>query len=108
VSSSEKLFIGGNLNGHIDTTKRGFKRVYKGFGYDEQNQVGEEILNFVVAHDLMVANTFFRNKISHLITFNNSKHSSKIDFVLTRREERPYCIDYIWRVCRHTTQAFGG
>jgi hypothetical protein len=62
VSSSEKLFIGVDLNGHVGTVRGGFKRVYGGFGYDEQNQEGENILNFVIAYDLMVANTFFRKK----------------------------------------------
>jgi hypothetical protein len=30
---------------------------------------------------------------SHLITFNSDQHSSQIDFILTRREERPNCMD---------------
>jgi hypothetical protein len=50
-------------------------------------------LNFVVAYELMAANTFFRKKKSHLITFNSGQHSSQIDFVLTRRVERPNCVD---------------
>jgi hypothetical protein len=41
----------------------------------------------------MVANTFFRKKKSHLITFSSGQHSSQVDFVLTRREERPNCMD---------------
>jgi hypothetical protein len=43
----------------------------------------------------MVANTFFRKKIkSHLITFNSGQRSNHIDFVLTRREERPNYMNY--------------
>jgi hypothetical protein len=41
----------------------------------------------------MVANTFFKKKKSHLITFSSGQHSSQIDFVLTRREEKPNCMD---------------
>jgi hypothetical protein len=93
VSSSEKLFIGGDLNGHVGTVRWGFERVHGGFGYSEQNQEGEDILNFAIAYDLMVANVFFRKKKSHLITFSSGQHSSQIDFVLTRREERPNCMD---------------
>jgi hypothetical protein len=37
VSSSEKLFIGGDLNSHVGTTKKGFERVHRGFGYSDQN-----------------------------------------------------------------------
>jgi hypothetical protein len=76
VSSSEKIFIGGDLNGHVGTAISEFERVYGGFGYGQQNQEGEDIL-----------------KNSHLITFNSGKYSSQIDFVLTRREERPNCMN---------------
>jgi hypothetical protein len=76
VPSSEKLFIGGDLNGHVGTVRGGFERVYGGFGYGEQNQEGEDILNFAITYDLMVANTFFRKKKSYLITFSSGQHSS--------------------------------
>jgi hypothetical protein len=79
VSSSEKLFIGSNLNGHVGTVRGGFERVHRGFGYGEENQEGEDILNFTIPYDLMVANTFFRKKKSHLITFSSGQHSSQID-----------------------------
>jgi hypothetical protein len=62
VSRSEKLFIGGDLKYHVGTARWGFERVHRGFGYDEQNQKGKEILNFAITYDLMIANTFFRKK----------------------------------------------
>jgi hypothetical protein len=93
VPSSKKFFIGGDLNGYVGTVRGGFERVHGGFGYGEQNQEGEDILNFAIAYDLMVENTFFRKKKSHLITFSSGQHSSQIDFVLTRREEKPNCMD---------------
>jgi hypothetical protein len=64
--SSEKLFIGGDLNGHIGTIRGGFERVHVSFGYDEQNQEREYILNLAIVYDLMVANTFFRKKKNHI------------------------------------------
>ena len=89
VPSSEKLFIGGDLNGHVGTTSAGFEVVYGGFGYQE----GEEVLDFAVAFDLMIANTFFRKIESHLVTFSSGQHSSQIDFVLTRRKDKRACLD---------------
>jgi hypothetical protein len=62
VPSGEKLFIGGDLNDHVNTTRRRFERVHGDFRYDKQNQEGEKILNFIVVYDLMVANIFFRKK----------------------------------------------
>ena len=71
VPSSEKLFIGEDLNGHVGTTSVGFEAVHGGFGYGSRNQEGEEVLDFAVAFDLMIANTFFRKKESHLVTFSS-------------------------------------
>ena len=46
VPSSEKLFIGGDFNGHVGTTSVGFEEVHGGFGYGSRNQEGEEVLDF--------------------------------------------------------------
>ena len=63
VPSSEKLFIGGDLNGHIGSTSAGFEVVYGGFGYVSRNQEGEEILAFATTFDLMITNTLFRKRV---------------------------------------------
>jgi hypothetical protein len=49
VPISEKLFIGGDLNGHASSTRVGFDVVHGGFGYGSRNQEGEGILNFALA-----------------------------------------------------------
>ena len=93
IPSSEKLFIGGDLNGHVGTTSAGFEAVHGGFGYGSRNQEGEEVLDFAVAFDLMIANTFFRKRESHLVTFSSGQHCSQIDFVLARRKDKRACLD---------------
>jgi exonuclease III len=64
VPVSKKLFIGGDLNGHVGSSRVGFDGVHGGFGYGSRNQEGEGILNFVLAYDLFVANTLFRKSLS--------------------------------------------
>jgi hypothetical protein len=64
-----------------------------GFGYGSRNQEGEGILNFTLAYDLIVANTLFRKRVSHLVIFSSGQHCSQIDFILTRREDRHACLD---------------
>jgi hypothetical protein len=93
VPVSEKLFIGGDLNGHVDSTRVGFNGVHEGFGYGSRNQEGEGILNFALAYDLIITNTLFRKRVSHLVTFSSGQHCSQIDFILTRRENRHTCLD---------------
>jgi exonuclease III len=40
VSISEKLFIGGDLNGHVGATNVGYERVHGGFEYGSRNKGG--------------------------------------------------------------------
>jgi hypothetical protein len=54
----------GDLNGHVGSTRVCFEGVHGGFGYGSRNQEEEGILNFVLAYDLIVANTLFRKRVS--------------------------------------------
>jgi hypothetical protein len=92
IPISEKLFIGGDLNEHVDSTRVGFDGVHGGFEYGSRNQEGEGVLNFALAYDLIVVNTLFRKRVFHLVTFSSDQHCSQIDFILTRREDRPACL----------------
>ena len=83
VSTSEKLFIG-DLNGHVGATNVGLERVHGGFGYGSRSQEGEDVLNFALAYDLLIANIAFKKRESHLVTFRSGQHSSQIDFILAR------------------------
>jgi hypothetical protein len=93
VTISEKLFIVGDLNGHVGSTRVGFDGVHVGFRYGSRNQEGKGILNFALAYDLFVTNTLFRKRASHLVTFSSGQHCSQIDFILVRRDDRHACLD---------------
>jgi hypothetical protein len=73
VPISEKLFIR-DLNGHVGSTRVGFDGFHGGFGCGSRNQEWEGILNFALAYDLFVANTLFRKRVSHLVTFSSGQH----------------------------------
>ena len=51
------------------------------------------MLNFALAYDLLIANTVFKKRESHLVTFRSGQYSSQIDFILARREIRRDCLD---------------
>ena len=59
-----------------------------GFGFGSRNQEGKDVLDFATAFDLMIANTFFRKRESHLVTYRSEHSSSQIDFVFTRRGDK--------------------
>jgi hypothetical protein len=94
VPICKKLFIGGDLNVHVDYTRVDFDVIHGDFGYGCRNQEGEDILNFALAYDLIIPNTLFRKRVSHLITFISDQHCSQINFIITRREDRHACLDY--------------
>jgi hypothetical protein len=77
VPISEKLFIGGDLNGHVGATNVGYERVHGGFGCGSRNEGrGEDVLNFALAYDLLLTNTLFRKRESHLVTFHSGQSTT--------------------------------
>jgi hypothetical protein len=59
---SEKLFIGGDFNGYVGSTRVGVDGVHEGFGYGSRNQEEDGILNFALAYNLFVTNTLFKKE----------------------------------------------
>ena len=55
--------------------------MHGGFGYGSRSQEGEDVLNFALAYDLLIANTVFKKRESHLVTFRSGQYSSQIDWV---------------------------
>jgi hypothetical protein len=73
VPISEKLFIGGDLNGHVGSSRVGFDGVHEGFRYGSKNQEGEGYLELcLIAYDLIIVNNLFRKRVSHLVIFYNN------------------------------------
>ncbi|XP_071712410.1 uncharacterized protein [Rutidosis leptorrhynchoides] len=91
--ADHRLLIGGDLNGHIGTISDGYAGVHGGFGYGVRNEEGRSILEFAVAHDLVVANSFFRKTEAHLATFHSGGHSTQIDYLLLRKGDLRTCRD---------------
>jgi hypothetical protein len=79
IPTSEKLFMG-DLNGHVGTTNAGFKIAYGGFEYGSRNREGEEVLDFVVAFNQLIANTSFYKERITFTDYSSGQHSSQIDF----------------------------
>ncbi|XP_070054698.1 uncharacterized protein [Nicotiana tomentosiformis] len=94
VLPAEKLFIGGDFNGHIGSTAGGYGEVHGGFGFGERNGRGKSLLDFVKAFGLVIANSSYPKREGHLITFQNAVEKTQIDYVLLRRCDRELCKDY--------------
>ncbi|KAH1233397.1 Craniofacial development protein 2 [Glycine max] len=88
-----KVFLGGDLNGHVGSVARGFEGVHGGYGLGEMNGEGKSILDFSEALDLSIANTWFKKRAEHLITYKSGGTCSQIDFFLIRKSDRKYCLN---------------
>ncbi|GJS91806.1 retrovirus-related pol polyprotein LINE-1, partial [Tanacetum coccineum] len=91
--TDQRLIIGGDLNGHIGAAADGYAGVHGGFGFGDRNEEGCTILEFATAHDLVVANSFFKKSDAHLITFQSGGHNTQIDYLLVRRGDLKACKD---------------
>lgn len=92
IPQSEKLFLGGEVNGNVGTKAYGYDRMHRGFGYGERNSEGVSILDFAVACDLMIINSLFK-KEDHLVTFKSSLTKAQIDYFVIRANNRILCKD---------------
>ena len=61
----------GDFNGHVDKEKDGYETIYGGYGFGDRNEASVSKLDFVIAHNLIIANTYFRKIDEHLITFKS-------------------------------------
>jgi len=93
VPRSEKLFIGGDFNSHIGMESVGYDAVHGGFGFGERNTGGVSMLDFAVAFDLLVVNSFFMKKEDHLVNFKRGSCRTQIDYFLTRMDSQRTCKD---------------
>ncbi|GKG19366.1 tyrosyl-DNA phosphodiesterase 1, partial [Tanacetum coccineum] len=58
-----------------------------------RNEEGRTILEFATAHDMVVANSFFKKTEAHLITFQSGGHYTQIDYLLVRKGDLRACKD---------------
>jgi hypothetical protein len=93
IPCGEKLFIGGDFNGHVGVQRQGYEKVHGGFGFGDLNEGGRRILNFAVTADLIVGNTLYKKREEHLITFKSGANRSQIDYFLVRGADRLLCKD---------------
>ena len=88
VSSSEQLIISGDWNGHIGSHSTAFENVQGGQALGKRNHEGERLLEFAVANELVVGNSWFKKKFKHLVTYQSEDCKTQIDYILYKRSFR--------------------
>ncbi|PKA59552.1 hypothetical protein AXF42_Ash018019 [Apostasia shenzhenica] len=93
IPQEEKLFIGGDLNGHVGSVVEEFNSIHGGYDFGEINEEGKTILKFSSAYDLVITNTLFKKRDEHVITYKNGTSRTQIDYFLIRKRDRLDCKD---------------
>ena len=52
---------------------------------ENRNELGDTILEFALAFDLVVTNTYFKKREDYLITYKSGTNRSKIDYFLLKK-----------------------
>ncbi|XP_071727721.1 uncharacterized protein [Rutidosis leptorrhynchoides] len=92
-TADHRPIIGGDQNGRIGAEAEGYEGAHGGFGFGPRNEEGCSILEFAIAYELVVANSFFKKRDAQLATFHSGGRSTQIDFVLLRIGELRTCRD---------------
>ncbi|VDP28021.1 unnamed protein product [Heligmosomoides polygyrus] len=90
--SEDAAIITGDLNRHMGTAKDDHS-CHGGFGYGARNADGERILEYADSHNLINANTVFRKRDSHPVSFYSGSTKTHIDFILLKHRDRKLVTD---------------
>ena len=93
IKGTEKLIVGGDLNGHVGRENIGFSTVHGGWGYGSRAQKSETILEEAVAHGLVVLNTIFKKKDEYLVTYESGGRRTQVNYIMTRMQDKRSCIN---------------
>ena len=66
---------------------------WKWYSRPEPDVDGERILEYVLAIDLLLGNTCFKNRDSHLIMYKSGNAATQIDFILFHETMRKLVTD---------------
>ena len=95
IPRSKFLIPCGDWNGHVGRAGTEYREVHGGMGYgrSEPDVEGERILEYALAFDLLLGNTCFKKRDSHLITNKSGHAATQIDFILFPRAMRKLVTD---------------
>ena len=87
IPGSEKVWIGGDFNGHCGKDNRGRKKPLEHMEWERAMR--QEISSLILlSHSLRIVNTFFKNAERYRKTYKSGAAESQIDFILCRISEK--------------------
>ena len=71
IGEQEVVIVCGDLNGHVGEDAEGYEEVHGGKGFGVRNVEGEMVLEFAVARELIVVNTWFEKEESRKVSYDS-------------------------------------
>lgn len=95
VPKSDFLAVCGDFNAKIGPRVNGEEPFVGCFGVGDRNDNGERLVSALMTHDLYAANTRFKHKHKHIVTWKSPDGNTmnQIDYVLVRRRWKSSVMD---------------
>lgn len=61
-----------------------YQGIHRAFGFRVRNENGSSLLEFAIAHELVIVDSYFLKRDDNLITFRSGGHTTQIDYLLIR------------------------
>ena len=88
IPDTEKLWVGGDFNGHCGRNNSGKEEAIRKYGVGESNEAGDNFVVFAMSHNMRVLNTYFEKAERHKITYKSGAAESQIDYILCRSSDK--------------------
>ena len=88
IPDSNTLMICVDWNGHIGKETEGYEEAHGRRAYGVRNTEGERVLEFAVAHNMTISNSWFAKSDNHLITYESGGAKTQVDYILVRKQHR--------------------
>ncbi len=89
----EVLVVCGDFNGHIGRDGGRWRGVHRGEGYGTRNEEGERLLDWATDNSIVIANSTFKKRNSHKITYSSGGRNTQIDYIGVEKEKAGRVLD---------------
>ena len=87
IPAAEAVWIGADFNSHVGEGSRGASEVLGKHGVGMRNEEGDNIVEFAIAHQVAIVNTYFQKRLSRRTTYTSEGRHTQVDCILCRRKE---------------------
>ena len=85
IAENDVVWIGADFNGKVGEGNIGATEVMGKHGVGRRNEEGQMIVEFALANNMAIVNTYFEKRHSRKITYTSGDRNTQIDYILCRR-----------------------